>query len=78
MYKHGQAVTLTGVDGTVKTGTLHLPDQGMSMYTRSGWKEWDEPRMTSGALGVHAIILADGARFRTHGRLSQVVPVGEV
>jgi hypothetical protein len=70
MFKHGQAVTLTDINGTEHTGNLHLPDAAMSMHTRSGWVEYAEPRTTSGALGVHTLTRPDGSRFRTEGRLS--------
>lgn len=69
-FTHGQAVTLTDVNGTEHQGTLHLPDAGMSMHTRSGWVDYDEPRTTPGGLGVHTITRGDGSRFRTEGRLS--------
>lgn len=66
MFKHGQAVTLTDVNGTEHTGTLHLPDT--VMHSRRGPEFL--ARTTSGKLGVHTLRLSDGRLFRTEGRLS--------
>lgn len=64
-FKHGQPVTLAGVDGTIRTGTLHLPD--VVMYSRRGPESL--PREATGYLGVYTIALPDGGLFRTEGRL---------
>lgn len=60
-FRHGDPVTLDG-----RKGTLYLPL--LTMYGHG--RTWDEPQQTTGGYGVHTIILEDGSRFRTEGRLS--------
>lgn len=66
-FRNGDTVTLTdSVYGTQITGTLYLPD--LVMYGNG--RQWSERQESQGSYGVHTLILTDGSRFRTEGRLS--------
>lgn len=66
-FRNGDTVILTdSAYGTEVKGALHLPD--LVMYGNG--RRWSEPQKTYGGYGVHTLILPNGSRFRTEGRLS--------
>lgn len=69
MFKHGNPVILTDASGRETSGTLHFPPVTFTGHTRNGAALTQEERTDTGAYAVHTIILEDGHRFRTEGRL---------
>lgn len=66
-FRNGDRVTLIDAYGTRTLGTLHLPD--IKLYSPSTGKKWTAPRVETGAYAIHTLILEDGRRFRSEGRL---------
>ena len=66
-FRNGDAVTLDDGLGTVRTGTLYLPDVHYSGPTVPAFTA---SQVVSGVLAEYTITLADGKRFRTKGRLT--------
>lgn len=66
MFVNGNTVKLEGTSGSV-VGELHLPNA--VFFTQYGIKS--EPRQTSGGYGLHTLILPDGNRYRSKGRLTR-------
>lgn len=66
-FKNGDKVTLIDAYGGHTTGELYLPD--IELYSPATGKKWQETRIETGAYAVHTLILEDGRRFRSEGRL---------
>lgn len=72
MFKHGDKVIIFDAYGHHKTGSLHLPDMGYSVFNHATppiVRREKRPQYTDGAYGVHTLILSGGRRYRTEGRL---------
>lgn len=74
-FKNGDAVTITDAYGGKTTGTLHLPDREyivrygtMGKYARVALI----PQKLGSGYGLATLILENGRRFRTEGRLNHV------
>lgn len=75
-FKHGDHVTLFDAYGGYKEGQLHSPDVECSVFDHSNPPRAHlemRPQSTSGAYAVHTLILPDGRKFRTEGRLTKAV-----
>lgn len=68
-FKNGDKVTLIDAYGGHTVGSLHLPD--LVLYAPSTGKKWTETRVETGAYSVHTLILEDGRKFRSEGRLKK-------
>lgn len=66
-FRNGDKVTLTDAYGTRTLGKLHLPD--INLYSPATGRKRTAPRVETGAYATHTLILEDGRRFRSEGRL---------
>lgn len=73
-FKNGDAVAITDAHGKTTLGTLFLPDREyLVRYGKMGEYSRLEkiPQTLCAGYGVATLILENGNRFRTEGRLSR-------